>query len=270
MVQFRVKALNQLQKPDDLDILMKVTKLRGWLGLATLAAAVTAAIVWAFVGSLPAEVKAEGLLSKPEGVTVVQSNVSGQILAWYYVDGQTIKPGHPIAKVLLPDGSTTIVRSRWGGFITGNPIDVGNYIQPGSPLMYIERDIPNNHLLAFLFVDSAKATGIAPGMKVDLNVASAPAAAFGVLRARVTDVAPYPATFAEVENLFSDTQLAKQFTAKGLPTIVTVDFQTDPKTPSGFKWSTKSGPPFPLRSGIQVKATVIQGTQAPIKLVFGK
>jgi multidrug resistance efflux pump len=270
MVQFRIKALNQLQKPDDLDLLMKVTKMRGWIALGVLGAVVTGAIVWSFVGHLPSEVTAPGLLSKPQGVTVVDSQISGQVTKVLYHEGP-IKAGAPIVEVAKDDGSTVIVRSRWGGEVTGNPIDEGNFIEPGTPLMYIERsNVPNNRLLAFLFVDAGKADSIAPGMKVDLNVSAAPAAAFGVLRARVTSVEAYPATFQEVKSLLTDDQLAHQFTDSGPTTIVTVDLTKDPKTRTGYKWSTKKGPPFPIRSGIAVKGTVIQGTQAPIKLVFGK
>ena len=271
MVQFRVKALNQLQKPDDLDLLMKVTKMRGWVALATLAAVVVGAIVWSFVGSLPSEVTAPGLLSKPQGVTIVESTVTGQVVKVLYQDGTTIKAGHPIVEVLQPDGTKVIVRSEWGGQITGNPIDEGNYVKPGTPLMDIERsNVPDNRLLAFLFVDPGKATSIAPGMHVDLNVSAAPASAFGVLRGKVTNVETYPATFQEVNNLISDDQLAHQLTDNGPKTIVTVDLVTDSKTVSGYQWSTAGGPPFPIRSGVNLDGTVIQGTQAPIKLVFGK
>jgi multidrug resistance efflux pump len=271
MVQFRVKALNQLQKPDDLDLLMKVTKMRGWIALAALATVVGGAIIWSFTGQLPSEVTAQGLLSKPQGVTLIESTISGQVLKVLYEDGTTIKAGDPIAQIRKPDGTTTIVRSLWGGQITSNLIDQGNFIEPGTPLLGIERsDVPHNRLLAFLFVDPGKANGIAPGMKVDLNVSSAPSAAFGVLRGQVTTVESFPATFQEVNNLISDDQLAHQLTDNGPKTIVTVDLLKDQKTRSGYKWSTKSGPPFPIRSGVDLSATVIQGTQHPIKLVFGK
>lgn len=271
MVQFRVKALNQLQKPDDLDLLMKVTKMRGWIALATLAAVVLGAIAWAFTGNLPSEVTAPGLLSKPEGVTLVDSTVRGQILSVDVTAGEDIKAGQVVAHVLLDNGSTEAVRTRWGGNITGVPIDQGNYVTIGQPLISLERsNVPDNRLLAFLYVDPAKASGIAPGMKVDLNVSSAPAAAFGVLRGTVTSVAEFPSTYEDVFNLLSDSTLAKQFTANGPATLITVDFVKDSKTRSGYKWSTAAGPPYPIHSGVSVQGTVIQGTEHPIKLVFGK
>ena len=271
MVQFRVKALNQLQKPDDLDLLMKVTKMRGWVALATLAAVIVGALVWSFVGSLPSQVTAPGLLSKPEGVTLVDSTVTGQVLTVDVKPGETIKAGQVVAHVRLDSGATQVVSTRWGGDITGVPIDVGNYVAIGQPLIAIERsNVPDNRLLAFLFVNPAKASGIAPGMNVDLNVSSAPAAAFGVLRGKVTSVASYPSTYEDVLNLLSDQTLAHQFTDSGPATLVTVDFVKDSNTRSGYKWSTSAGPPFPIRSGVDVEGTVIQGAQAPIKLVFGK
>lgn len=271
MVQFRVKALNQLQKPDDLDLLMKVTKMRGWIALVCLATVVGGALIWSFTGHLPSEVTAQGLLSKPQGVTLVDSTVEGQILSVDVSPGETIKAGDPVAHVLRNDGVTQVVKSRWGGDITSVPIDQGNVVTVGQPLIGLERsNVKDNRLLAFLWVSPAKASGIAPGMKVDLNVSSAPAAAFGVLRGRVTSVAAFPSTYEDVFNLLSDSSLAHKFTDAGPATLVTVDLNRSDKTRSGYQWSTKSGPPFPIRSGIDVGGTVIQGTQHPIKLVFGK
>ena len=129
MVQFRVKALNQLQKPDDLDLLMKVTKMRGWVALATLAAVIVGALVWSFVGSLPSQVTAPGLLSKPQGVSMIESTVEGQILSLKVAENADIKPGAAIATVRLLTARRR--RSHWGGDITGVPVDVGNYVTPG-------------------------------------------------------------------------------------------------------------------------------------------
>ncbi len=271
MVQFRVKALNQLQKPDDLDLLMKVTKLRGWIALAALGALVAGIIVWSFMGRMPVQVEGEGLLSRPAGVTQIDSTVGGQVLEVLYDEGQVLKVGDPLVRLITADGTTTTVTSNFPGHVVAALIDEGNYIEPGDPLVNMERsDVKNDRLLAFLFVDSGQGQNLAPGMDVDLTVASAPVAAFGVLRGTVTAVDRFPATEAEINDLISNEQLAAEFMADGPPVRVTVDLVADPSTPSGLRWSTKTGPPAPLDSGIRVSGAVIQARQAPIDLVFGK
>ena len=257
MVQFRFKALNQLQKPDDLDRLLVVTKRRGWLALAALAALVGAAVTWSFTGSLPNQVRGPGLLSKPAGISEVDAVEEGQVTEVLVSEGQTIPAGARIGTLRHADGTTAPIVSQFGGFVTGVPFDEGNWVEPGAPLLYLERsDVPQNRLLAFLFLPPGKSSNVAPGMKVDLSVSSAPEAAFGVLRGRVTSVSQFPATYEEVQNLITDEQLARQFTENGPPTIVAVDLVVDPKTVSGYRWSTAKGAPFPMRSGLLLNGIV--------------
>lgn len=271
MVQYRVKALNQLQKPDDLDLLMRVTKLRGWIALGALGALVAGIIVWSFVGRLPVQVEGKGLLSRPDGVTQVDTTVGGQILEVLYDEDQRLEVGDPLVRLLAADGTTTTVESRFPGRVVTALVDEGNVIEPGDPLLNMERsNVKDDRLLVFLFVDSGQGQNLAPGMDVDISVSSAPVAAFGVLRGKVTAVDRFPASEAEIANLVSDDELAAEFTEDGPPVIVTVDLVKDSSTPSGLRWSTKKGPPAPLDSGVKVTGAVIQARQAPIKLVFGK
>jgi multidrug resistance efflux pump len=269
-VTFRPRALKQFQRPDDLDLLARVTRLRGWLMLGALALVTIGVVIYGEVGSISQEVSAPGLLSMPQGVSAVDSTVDGQILSLQASDNSEIAAGAPIATVQLPDGSTRTINSHWGGHIVGLPIDEGNVVHVGSPLMLIERsNVPNNRLLAFMFLQGS-AGSVARGMHVDLNVSSAPSGSYGVLRGIITAVDPFPATPAEVQSLIGNPSLTRKFTAKGPPTIVTVDLLKDAKTLSHYKWSTKGGPPFPIGSGAQVAGTVIQGSTKPIDLVFGK
>lgn len=271
MVQFRMKALNQLQKPDDLDLLMKVTKRRGWIALGTLALAAAALIAWSFTGSLPVQVEADGILSTPNGVSRIDSTVEGQVTDVRIADGAQLATGDIVATVIDASGEPIEVTAVYPGTVTSVFIDGGNVVEQGTPLYLIERsDLPDTRLVAHVFVPSGKGESLAPGMDVDLSVASAPSAAFGVLRGRVTSVDPYPATELELYELLGDEQLAARFTEDGPPVVVLVDLLPDDSTVSGLKWSTDDGPPFPLGPGVDVSALIIQGEQRPVDLVFGR
>jgi len=271
MVQFRMKALNQLQKPDDLDLLMKVTKRRGWFALGTLGLAVAALIGWSFVGRLPVQVEADGVLSTPDGVSRIDATLRGQVLDVRITDGDELAVGDVVATVIDDSGEERDVAAVYPGTVAGILVDGGNFVEPGSPLYLVERsDLPGTRLAAHVFAPSGKGESLAPGMAVDLSVASAPPAAFGVLRGVVTSVDPFPATELEVYGLVGDEQLAARFTADGPPVVVLVDLLPDASTVSGFEWSTADGPPFPLGPGVEVTALIVQGEQRPVDLVFGK
>jgi multidrug resistance efflux pump len=271
MVQFRMKALNQQQKPDDLDLLMKVTKRRGWLAVGTLAVAILGLLGWSFSGRVPVEVRSPGVLTTPDGTTRVDSTTAGQVTEVAVVAGDVIKAGDPVVTLRDGTGESVQLTATFSGTVTGVLVHAGNVIEVGSPLYLLQRsDLPDTRLLVYAFAPSGKGESLAAGMDVDLTVSSAPSAAFGVLRGRVTHVDPFPASKAEIVELLSDEQLAEGFTADGPPVVVTVDLVADPTTASGYEWSNGEGPPFPLGPGVEVTALIVQGEQRPIDLVFGR
>lgn len=59
---FRKKALEKLQSPEQLNMLMTVTSPRGWVALLALSILVISAAVWAIFGSVQATVSGRGVL----------------------------------------------------------------------------------------------------------------------------------------------------------------------------------------------------------------
>jgi HlyD family secretion protein len=106
-------------------------------------------------------------------------------------------------------------------------------------------------------------------MKVNVSVATAPSAKYGVLRGTVSQVSQTPLSTAAVKALVANPDLAAVLTQGGPPVLAEVRLTRDASNRSGFAWSTPKGPPFPLQIGSQVTAQVIQTQQRPIDVVFG-
>ena len=62
--------------------------------------------------------------------------------------------------------------------------------------------------------------------------------------------------------------LLEQFAGGGGPFLVAVALRRDPSTPSGFTWSSGSGPPTTVESGTLVSVQVVVERQRPITLVI--
>src|SRR5436305_2071218 len=77
-MQMRARALERRRLPDELDRMLTVASPPAWLGVLALAMAIAGLVVWGFLGTLPREVSAQGLLSTG-APTSVQSTVSGQV-----------------------------------------------------------------------------------------------------------------------------------------------------------------------------------------------
>lgn len=271
MVQFRYKALAKRKQQDDTDLLPSITRRRGWLVLAALAVFAAGILAWSFVGRLPSTTTAPGIIAHPDGVTDVQSTDTGQVIRVRYEEGERIKADAPLVDIVDEQGDTRTLTSRWAGTVTGRTVSVGQFVVPGTSLVHLERDDEQGSTdVAFLFVSPSEAAGLAPGMDVDLDVDSAPSAAFGVLRGKVQEVSQFPVSVAEVSGLLADDDLARQLMDGHPATVVQVELVEDSSTASGYRWSTKDGPPFPLSTGTELEGTVIRQREAPIDLVFGR
>ena len=62
--------------------------------------------------------------------------------------------------------------------------------------------------------------------------------------------------------------LVRDLSKGGTPILVMANLFPDPKTPSGFKWSSGLGPPIKIQSGTLCSADVVIDTRRPIDLVL--
>src|SRR3979490_2089136 len=98
-MEFRHKALENLRAPEDLDEAVRFTTPGAWVVLLVLSLVVVGGSGWAFAGRLPREVSAPGILTHPEGVSSVQSTVTGLVSAILTEPGTALRSGTPILAV---------------------------------------------------------------------------------------------------------------------------------------------------------------------------
>ena len=102
-----------------------------------------------------------------------------------------------------------------------------------------------------------------------MSVDVVPSAAFGLLRGEVVSVDPYPVTSGQALGLLGNDVVATALLQGGPVRLVHVRLQPDSATHSGYAWTTKAGPPFPVLAQSMVQATVRVSSQHPINLIFG-
>jgi multidrug efflux pump subunit AcrA (membrane-fusion protein) len=269
-MKFRYKALARMREPDELDAPAVLAAPRGWVTVLTITALTAAAAAWSVFGHLPETVRAAGLLSRPQGVAQVQTLYAGMVQDVSASVGMYVTPGQTVAHVGDAQGDTHKVTSPFAGQVISVDVTAGKVVGLGTPVVTLERTgTAEESLVAMLFVPSDQANGIVPGEAVGLSVASAPAAAFGLLRGRVASISQYPLSSVEAETLYGGPTPASLFVEGNPPRLVVVHLQADPTTASGYAWSTPSGPPNKLASRVPVSGTITLGARAPITLLFG-
>jgi hypothetical protein len=270
-MNFRFKALAKLREPDELDTPVVLASPRGWVVIASLTLVTVGAIGWALFGRLPQTVTANGLITRPQGAVQVQSLYTGMVNKIHASVGGYVQAGQDLADIGDASGASHEIVSPAAGQVTSIAVADGQVISTGSAVATIERGTGSGGpLVAMLFVSSDQAAGIVPGEDVQLSVASAPSAAFGLLRGRVLSVSQFPLTSAEVNAALGGTATAGTFGAVVAPRLVTVSLQRDSRTVSGYSWTTAAGPPQPLPDQVPAAGTVSLGSQQPISLLFGR
>jgi multidrug efflux pump subunit AcrA (membrane-fusion protein) len=267
-VNFRFKALQAAREPDELDAPTLLARPRGWIAVLSVLIVTIGAGVWAFAGALPRTITATGLLTHPGGVSVVQTPYAGQVRRVLTSPSAQVLAGQPVAELLDPRGGIRQVTSPYAGAVVNVSVAGGQVVGVGAEVLTLERtDGPADRLLAMLFVPADSAVGVHAGQPVDLAVSSAPPAAFGVLKGRVTSVSAYPLSTAALAALLGGQTSGY---GSGAMRLVIVDLVRDTTTASGYGWSTRAGFPHPLQSQARVSGSIVLGSQSPIRFVLGR
>ncbi|MFF3768121.1 HlyD family efflux transporter periplasmic adaptor subunit [Streptomyces sp. NPDC001922] len=263
-MQFRQKALSKLQSPEELDVPVRFARPQGRLVLAVTIVVMAVAGFWAVTGTVSSKLSAPGILTHAEGSYVLQSPVTGQVTAVLAKEGQTLRAGAPVLGVRTQQG-TRAVRAVAPGRVTSLVSKIGSVVTTGTDVATVERvSDARDPLVAMLYVQGSNASTVPVGAKVDLTVQSVPTQRFGVLRGRVLAVGRVPQTRRQISGFLGDSQLGAQFAAKGHPVAVKVRLERSAGTKSGYAWSSKQGPPYPIESTTMVSGAVHLDEQRPV------
>ena len=97
---FRQAALDRMSSPEQLDRLVTITDARGWIALAVCGGLMAWLLIWSVFGSIPTNVKGQGILLQRDGVLVNASSQASGILKRFTVKiGDVVKKGEPVAYI---------------------------------------------------------------------------------------------------------------------------------------------------------------------------
>jgi multidrug efflux pump subunit AcrA (membrane-fusion protein) len=269
-MQFRFQALQRKREPDELDAPVLLAAPRGWIAVFVVLIVMAGACVWSLSARLHVTVDAPGMLTRPGGTSQVESPYSGMARELLVRPAQQVRAGQPVARVDDGHGRVRTVKSPFAGKVISATLPTGQAVRVGDTVATVERtDLPDDRLLAFVFVPNEQAARLVPGRSVNLSVSTAPPAAFGLLRGKVTSVGAYPLTREALSALVGGELAARRLGKGEAPRLVVVDLLPDRSSPSGYAWSTAKAPPIRLGSQTSVSASIELRSQSPFDLVLG-
>ena len=158
------------------------------------------------------------------------------------------------------------VVSPYAGQVLERKVDPGSTVHDGEPVLSIQPRSENLELLAYL--PSSHVKTIRAGMPVQISPTSIKREEFGYMKGMVIHVSEYPTTPEEMMRNFQNAALVNALTGGSPVTEIRIRLSRDPRSPSGFSWSTSHGPSLALTSGSLCNIEVITQRKRPIELVL--
>lgn len=142
----------------------------------------------------------------------------------------------------------------------------GSLVAAGSPILSIQPE--GNALEVLVYLPSDKAKAVQPGMEAEISPSTVKREEFGFIRGKVVYVGEYPASADALMRNFENQTLVHAIMAGGPVTELRVTLERDPKTQSGYSWSSSRGPAITLSSGTLCTVQVVTREQRPMSLLF--
>lgn len=192
--------------------------------------------------------KSEMLKERLGRMDVLESPYSGMVVELKLNEGEMIERGATLLS-LLPEN-----------LASGEP----QVAQPGATSPNQRAHVP---LIATLYVSSADGKRIRKDMLAEVVPATVKREEYGFISGRVLSVAEMPATQEGMQSRLKNQKLVQSLSSAGAPFELIVALDTDPSTPSGFRWSSSKGPDENLSAGGLCAAEVVTKEETVFKLL---
>lgn len=192
-----------------------------------------------------------------------RSNKTSEIAV---IDSQILDMESQIQSVKIALAAGEEIASAQSGKVVGFLASGGEKVREGKPLLTME--VGGISLQALVYIPATEGKQVKENMQVQLSPSTHKKEEYGYLKGQVSVVSLVPTSTAEMIKDLGDQRLAEQFSAKGAPLLVRVDFNPDPDSVSGLEWSSFKGAAEDVSLGTLCSASVIVKTQRPIELVI--
>lgn len=158
------------------------------------------------------------------------------------------------------------VVSAYDGRVLELTVDRGDVIPRGGQILSME--VTSEELMAVLFVPASTGKQVRPGMAGRISPSTVKREEFGYMLGEVTWVAEFPSTRRGMLRLLANEALVDRLMEQGPPIQVDVALAQDPSTPTGYRWSSSTGPDLEISSGTLAEGSIVVKRERPINLVI--
>jgi hypothetical protein len=226
-------------------------------------------VIWAFVGTIPTTVSAQGIISSPVGTNAVYAGDSGKVVAVLVHEGSEVHLGDAILNYQTGNNEIKSIYSDQVGTVSQVLVSNGDSITQGNEVIRVSPTAASNQV-AVCYVALAQAKKIERGMTAQIYLDSVDSQSYGHMVARVINIdARAASTTGMGYVLGSDNNLTSIYQKDGAVVAVTCEFYPA-DTESGYYWTNKKGENVSVTNGSSVTVRVVTEEVAPITKLFSK
>lgn len=157
------------------------------------------------------------------------------------------------------------IKSPVDGRVVGISIKAEDLIAGGGEVAIIYPHGAEKVVHAYFKISDGKK--ISPGMRVQTAPTSIESEIYGTVVGHVISVSEFPQSIEEIMNVIGNETVVRTMMADGAPIEVLIALENDPKTFSGLKWSSSTGPQATITPGTLASAAVTTQNEHPINLI---
>ncbi len=166
--------------------------------------------------------------------------------------------------------SLTTILSPSDGTVLEVLVNEGGLISSKQSILWMEYPPePGEPAIFFGTLPSDSIGHLKEGLRVLIEPASVNPREFGAIIGTIEEIYPYPVSKAELMQNIGNTQIVDYLLAESRArTQILISPILDPDTPSGYKWTSGTGPPFEIISGTICKIRITIDEQPPISYLI--
>ncbi|HTA41469.1 MAG TPA: NHLP bacteriocin system secretion protein [Bryobacteraceae bacterium] len=156
------------------------------------------------------------------------------------------------------------IRSEYTGRVAEVMAANGEVMPAGGRLLTLEIENQGDGLVSISYFPVRDGKKIQPGMQIQITPDTVERERFGGIVGTVTSVSPIPVTKEGATSTIGNAEVVQSLMPEGGYIEVRARLQTDPATPSGYRWSSSRGPDMKITSGLTHSTRVTIEGRAPV------
>ncbi|AFY49201.1 NHLM bacteriocin system secretion protein [Nostoc sp. PCC 7524] len=174
-----------------------------------------------------------------------------------------------IARLETEVAENSTIKSPHAGCIVEITATVGQYLIPGNRLGTLQTSGQANTMMSVAYFTVQDGKQIKPGMPILITPDTVKRARFGGIVGELTQVSAFPITSEGASSVVGNPELVqKLMDREGGKIEAIAQLKLDPKTFSGYKWSSSDGPKLAISPGTTTTVRVTVEERSPITFVL--